>query len=514
MRSGATRRLSPEIGRGAVVAVEAFHTVWRYHARFPFIGANARSDASLRAAPRVHMRRPRMMRNARHPRPLIAVCRPPNQSFMDVIVIGGGVVGVATAYQLHMAGHRVCVIERHATVAQGATYGHGGVLLPTPLDVWFGPTFPKSPRTPSNGIVYKPGFNSGTRRFMQRLAELQAPDAFREQFRRLKPLIDLSRDTLGDIETRFEFEFEQRSGILHVVRHARDWEQAQSALEALREFEVPHHVLSAAECAEFERSMPTEPGFAGGVLFDEERLANCPLFTKLIKQTLEEHAGVQFMFGRAVEAMRLGDTRAAVELAPRVGERTHAREVDVVSADAVVIAAGAGSLSLLARAGLRLPLHPARFFALTAPIAYEECVPNRAVVDTARRITMTRANQRVRVAGAALIQPERELARPAAEPLSKAATAALAQATHDWIPGAARISAAHAWDGLQLLSPDGLPVVGRTAHPRLFVNIGHGPAGWALACGSAKVIADLVSGAEPAVPPGTLAALRADRFAD
>ncbi|OXH81973.1 hypothetical protein CA830_39020, partial [Burkholderia multivorans] len=45
---------------------------------------------------------------------------------MDVIVIGGGLTGVATAYQLRAAGHRVCVVERHATVAQGATYGDGG----------------------------------------------------------------------------------------------------------------------------------------------------------------------------------------------------------------------------------------------------------------------------------------------------------------------------------------------------------------------------------------------------
>lgn len=431
---------------------------------------------------------------------------------MDVIVIGGGVVGVATAYQLHMAGHRVCLIDRHATVAQGATYGHGGTLLPTPLDVWFGPTFAKRPRPSRNGILYKPGFNSSTRRFMQRLAELQAPDAFRNQFRRLKPLVDLSREALADIEMRFDLEFEQRSGILHVIRQARDWEQAQSAFELLRELAVQHHVLSPTECAEFERSVPTEPGFAGAILFEHERLANCPLFTKLVKQALEERAGVQFMFGRAVEAIRFDDSRAAVELAPAENERASAREVDVVSADAVVVAAGAGSLPLLNRFGLRLPLQPARFFTLTAPIAFEQCAPHRAVVDTMRRITMTRANQRVRVAGAALIHPEREFARPIPEPLARAATAVLAQATHDWIPGAARISAAHAWDGVQLLSPDGLPVVGRTNQPRLFLNIGHGPAGWGLACGSAKVIADMVSGMEPAVPPDTLAALRVDRF--
>ncbi|NRO97537.1 FAD-dependent oxidoreductase [Paraburkholderia sp. NMBU_R16] len=432
---------------------------------------------------------------------------------MDVIVIGGGVVGVATAYQLHSAGHRVCVIERHATVAQGATYGHGGALLPTPLDVWFGPTFVPNARVPRSGLVYKPGFNGSTRRFMQRLAAFQEPDAFRDQYRRLGPLVDLSRETLAALETRFDFEFEQRSGMLHVVQHPREWELAQSALDLLREFEIQHQVLTARECADLEHSIPTDPEFAGGVFFEHERLGNCPLFTKLVKQVLEEQAGVRFMFGRAVEALRLDEQRAAVELAPVPSERASAREVDVVSADAIVVAAGAGSLPLIERATTNLPLHPARFFALTAPIAYEECVPHVAVVDTIRRITMTRVNQRVRVAGAALVQPEREIAKPAPEPLATAATALLAQATHDWIPGAAKISAAHSWDGVQLLSPDGLPVVGRASHPRLFVNLAHGPAGWGLACGSAKVLAEIISGTEPSVPPDTLAALRADRFA-
>jgi D-amino-acid dehydrogenase len=220
------------------------------------------------------------------------------------------------------------------------------------------------------------------------------------------------------------------------------------------------------------------------------------------------------MLGRTAEALRLDNARVAVELAPDSSDRASSRHVDVVSADAIVVAAGTGSLGLLERAGLRLPLHPARFFALTAPVAYEERAPHLTVVDTIRRITMTRTNQRVRIAGAALLQPEREVMKPAAEPLANAATALLAQATHDWIPGAARMSAAHAWDGLKLLSPDGLPVVGQALHPRLFLNLGHGPAGWALACGSAKVVADQLSGIEPSLPPETITALRADRFVD
>src|ERR1700712_1460401 len=90
---------------------------------------------------------------------------------MDVIVIGGGIGGIATAYQLRAAGHRVCVVERHATVAQGATYGHGGAVLPSPLDVWFGPTFMQTRRAMKTGIVFKPGFDSQTRDFAKKLAE-------------------------------------------------------------------------------------------------------------------------------------------------------------------------------------------------------------------------------------------------------------------------------------------------------------------------------------------------------
>jgi D-amino-acid dehydrogenase len=238
------------------------------------------------------------------------------------------------------------------------------------------------------------------------------------------------------------------------------------------------------------------------------------LFAKLVKQVLEER-DVQFRFGADVAAIRTDANRAAVELAPSGGDRRAAKshEVDVISADAVVVAAGAGSLALLERLGWRVPLHPMRIHTLTAPVAYEEHAPHLTVVDSIKRITITRTHQRLRIGGGAVLQSLQDTARPLAEPLSQAALALLGQATHDWMPGAAKISAALSWQGMQLLSPDGLPVVGPTPHPRVFVNFGHGPAGWGLACGSAKVVADYMSGDAPRWPADTLAALRAERFA-
>ena len=203
-------------------------------------------------------------------------------------------------------------------------------------------------------------------------------------------------------------------------------------------------------------------GFAGGVLLETERTGNCPLFAKLVKQTLDEH-GVQFRFGAEVAAIRVDTGRAAVELVPPGDRRaSNAREVDVISADAIVVAAGAGSLPLLDRLGWRLPLHPVRVHTLTAPVAYEEHAPHLNVIDSIKRISITRTHQRLRVGGGAVLQSLPETAKPLAEPLSEAALALLGKAVHDWVPGAARISAALSWQGTQLLSPDGLPVVGPT----------------------------------------------------
>jgi D-amino-acid dehydrogenase len=434
------------------------------------------------------------------------------ESIMDVIVIGGGITGVATAYQLRAAGHRVCVVERHATVAQGATYGHCGSILPTPLDVWFGPTFMASRQSARSGVIRKTGFNGTVREFVRQLGQFQTPEAFSRQYALLRPLVETAREAIVDIERRFGLEFEQASGVLHLVRSADEWALTQPALEQLRKFEVPHHVLTPAECTALEHSVPGEPAFAGGVLFGEERIANCPLFAKLIKQALDAQGGVQFMIGREVTGIRLENGRAAVELAALEGDTVHRHEVDVISGDAVVVAAGAGSIGLLERLGLRLPFHPLRVHTLVAPIAHEECVPHRTVVDAVKRITITRMNQRLRISGGAVLQTANRVDKPLPEAITEEALALLGQATHDWIPGAAKISAALPWAGIKLLSPDGLPALGNAVHPRLFVNVGHGPAGWGLACGTAKVLAGIISGATPDVPADTLAAVRPERF--
>ena len=426
---------------------------------------------------------------------------------MDVIVIGGGIAGIATAWQLRAAGHRVCVIERHATVAQGATYGHSGIALPTPLDVWFGPTFLRNGRQSSGGVISKTGWRGQAHGFVKRLATLHGSEAFAERYALLRPLIDSAQAALADIDARFQLDYEQRDGLLYLVRGNDEWSLTQPALELLRRFETPHHALSPAECVAFDHAIPADPPFAGGVHFETGRVANCPLFVKLLKQVLDAQGGVQFEMSREVSAIRLEDRRAAVELAPPAHEAGRSRDVEVISGDAVVVAAGAQTPRLLAPLGLKMPFYPLRIHTLNSPVAHEECVPHTTIVDAGKRIAITRMNHRLRISGAAVLLRAQEVDEALPESLTEDALALLGEASRDWAPGAARISAALAWEGMKLLSADGLPAVGNVGHPRLFVNAGHGPAGWALSLGSARLVAQQISNTAPDLPAETIEAL-------
>ncbi len=332
-------------------------------------------------------------------------------------------------------------------------------------------------RAKQSGMIVKPGFDSAARDFLKQLDTLRDPDAFSARYTQLHPLVALSQRAVGDIDEHLQLEYEQRRGMLHLFRHARELDDAAPALDLLKRFAVPHRVLSPEECVAAEPSVLDDLPFAGGVLLPDALTANCPLFIKQLKQMLKD-AGVQFRMNRTVSGLRLDGSRAVVELAgPHEGKRR--AEVETLSADAIVVAAGADTPSLIASVKTTPSLYPLRIHTLTAPVAYEERAPHLTVVDSVKRITMTRVNQRLRIAGAGVFLGVAKADKPLDAALSRRALDLLGQGTHDWIPGAARVSAARAWDAVRLFSVDGLPVVGATRHPRLFVNAAHGPVGWA-----------------------------------
>lgn len=161
--------------------------------------------------------------------------------------------------------------------------------------------------------------------------------------------------------------------------------------------------------------------------------------------------------------------------------------------DAVVVCAGLASATLLRPLGLRIPLAPVYGHSISAPIRESLNAPRSAVMDERYKVAISRLGQRVRVAGGAEIGGS-------LSSMNASAVQTLYKVLHDWFPGAATLqSGVQQWKGARPMLPDGPPVLGASGVPGVWLNLGHGSSGWALSCGSARVVADLIGGRDAGV---------------
>ena len=199
------------------------------------------------------------------------------------------------------------------------------------------------------------------------------------------------------------------------------------------------------------------------------------------------------------EAQRLGadfrfDTDV-LQLAP--GARPAVRTAQGEMAfDAVVVAAGVEASALLRGVGVRLPLLPVYGYSVTAPLRAQDGLnaeaPQAGLMDERYKVAITRLGQRVRVAGSAEIGGRLDR-------FNEAAVATLYRVLDDWFPGAAAVAQAQRWKGARPMLPDGPPVLGASGATGVWLNLGHGSSGWALSCGSARVLAEQIGGRAPPI---------------
>ena len=193
------------------------------------------------------------------------------------------------------------------------------------------------------------------------------------------------------------------------------------------------------------------------------------------------------------------DEAVADNLAPGEGS---------ASFDAVVVCAAVDSKELLGPLGLRLPLMPVHGYSITAPMRLDEIHPDRGphsgIMDERYKVSVTRLGTRLRVAGIAELGGSLKQHNPAAlETLHKV--------LHDWFPGVAQLGQAQVWKGARPMLPDGPPLIGASGLSGVWLNLGHGSTGWALANGSARLLGDLLADRSPGIDPEGLGVERLHR---
>lgn len=449
---------------------------------------------------------------------------------MRVAVVGAGIVGTTTAQELASDGHEVVVFERRGGVAAEASFANAGVVAPGYVTPWAAPGMPGkvvrhlfSRHAP---VRWRPSFDAAQWGWIVRWLRACKPEIYHRNRTQLHALAQYSRTRLHLLTKALKLDYERSEGYLVLLRNDEDRALAEPGLAVLRELGVPYRELDAEHCRSVEPGLNADQALLGGIHLPQDEVGNCRLFAHLLRDAAER-LGVEFRFATDVTSLRADSSGPVLRVeyqalttgfaASRgaampsgngaLSPVQHGREsllkrsqaaarfLEPVSEerfDAVVVCAGVSSTRLLQQIGLHVPLLPVYGYSLTVPLRAPERGPRSALMDERYKVAISRLGLRVRVAGTAELggQPERH---------NQAAIATLYKVLDDWFPGAAHLARPQLWKGARPMLPDGPPLIGASGVPGVWLNLGHGSSGWALSCGSARMLADLMGGRAPAI---------------
>lgn len=415
---------------------------------------------------------------------------------MRILVCGGGVVGVTTAYYLARQGHEVEVIERREGPAEETSFANAGQVSPGYSAPWAAPGVPlKALRwlTMRHGpLVIRPRLDPAMWGWLLRMLGNCTSARYALNKARMVPLAEYSRDRLRELRADAGIAYDEGSGgTLQLFRTQKQLDSVGGDVAVLRQIGVPHAVLDRAGCIAAEPALAhAAADFVGGLRLPGDETGDCRMFTQRLA-AVAALIGVRFTYDtevRAITASGGAVTGAVTSRGPR-------------EADACVVALGSHSPAMVAGFGLRLPICPVKGYSLTMPVADPERAPVSTIMDETYKTAITRLGRRIRVGGTA------ELA--GFDPRLRAdRRAALEHSFAALFPHGGRLDAASFWTGFRPMTPDGPPIIGETPVRGLYLNTGHGTLGWTMACGSARVLSDIIGGRAPEIDVSGLALTR------
>jgi D-amino-acid dehydrogenase len=412
---------------------------------------------------------------------------------VKIVVVGAGIIGVTTAYELAERGHQVTLLDRREGAGLETSYANGGQIGASEVAPWAGPEVP--------GLIlrwlgradapFRLSLKADPEQWLWLLRFLTRCRASARAERILPnlALALLSQARMDAIATRLEGEGtpmafdERRTGILQIFRHASGLKEAAAGIEKMRRAGLDQTVLSACECVDLEPALGPalqKGDIAGGIHCPSDRSGDAHRFTTRLAEEAQR-MGVAFITGAEVTNFESRGDRIT-------GVRTRAW---LFGADAVVLAAGVGTARLARFAGLRIPVYPLKGYSVTLPVK-DDAAPSVSLTDEARKIVISRLGGRLRTAGTAEVGGyDMTLEMPRAR--------SVLAATLDLFPQMSDAAgAAEFWTGLRPMSSDGSPIIGQAGRfTNLYLNTGHGSLGWTLGAGSAAGLADAICGTRP-----------------
>ena len=409
---------------------------------------------------------------------------------MKTLVIGAGVVGVTTAYYLAKSGHQVTVVEKESEVATLASAGNAGLIAPGHSFGWASPSAPKEllrsltiEDTALRVNPFKaPGMGMWGIKFLR---ECTAERAVKNTLVKLR-LAQYSQRMLDQIAADEHIDYDDiHEGLLYIYRDPKRFEAGIEKMKLVQEHGQKQDVLDADGVVEAEPTLaPVKHKLAGAIYGVTDSSGDSVKFTRGV-QAVCERMGSRFLFGRGVRKLIAGNGKVHSAVM---------EDGDSLAADVFVLAAGVQSPRIARTVGIRLPIAPAKGYSATFPVKNNGGRLMRVgAVDEQLLVAWCRMGDRLRMTSSAeftgyeTTYTERDLRM-------------IRKLAADLLPDAADYDKGTYTACNRPMTPDGPPILGTAKHENLYFNSGHGHMGFTMACGSSRIVADLIDGKNPEIP--------------
>jgi D-amino-acid dehydrogenase len=405
---------------------------------------------------------------------------------MRIIVLGGGIVGVTTAYELAKDGHEVELVDRQPLAANETSFSNSGMIAPGHAYTW------NSPRAP--GILLRSLWRGDTAlrfrfradpllyawslRFLRACTSEAALRGTRIKLRLCLYSKDRLRATLADVDLPHD---RATRGALYLFRDEAHFARGVAASRTLVDGGVALEVCDPKRIGEIEPRMVRD-GIVGAIHAPGDESGDCHMFANALARHCAGRLGATFRWGTTVERLVAEGDRIEKVVTDR-GELT---------ADAYVLALGSHAPIVARGVGLALPIYPVKGYGVTFAGAGRETTPRVPGVDETYLAAWLPIGDRFRLCATAEFAGYDASHRPAD-------FAHMMKVGRSLFPDAADWSTGRMWAGLRPMTPKGPPILGRARHRNLWLNCGQGHMGWTMSHGSARIVADLIAGRDPAI---------------
>ena len=407
---------------------------------------------------------------------------------MKALVLGAGIVGITTAYELNRDGYAVTVIDREAEPASFTSYSNAGLFAPGHAYAWSSPAAPsillKSLWKNDQALRFKFSTDPRFWRWMWKFwRECTAERAALNTTRKVR-LCLYSQLVFHETLARTKVAYDGRSGgLLYLYRSEAALKAASAKSKILSDNGCAIETLDRDGVARADPALaPVKDKFAGALYAPGDESGDCHLFVRNMSAWLKGK-GVIFKFNTTVTGFETEGEKVADVITDKGRE----------TAAVIVLCLGVYSPHIARQLGQDLPIYPVKGYAITAPVTGRNNPPTIGGVDEETLVAYAPYGDRIRVTATAEFSGYGREHRPSDFRTMLDTMRAL-------FPDGAGWDAASFWAGLRPMTPEGTPILGGSRFSNLWFNTGQGHMGWTMSHGAARITADLIAGKHPAIP--------------